>query len=118
MLSRLKKNGLVQGERGTWSITKKGLERLASALPSVRKRGKVNSRTVSKSMIVMFDVPERMRRKRDWLRLELVCLGFEMLQKSVWFGPAPLPPEFIQSLNQMKLLSYLKFFEAREADIV
>ena len=69
-------------------------------------------------MIVAFDVPEHERYKRDWLREELLVLGFEPIQKSVWFGPSPLPENFVRELGSRELLSYLKFFRAREEELV
>jgi DNA-binding transcriptional regulator PaaX len=71
-----------------------------------------------KNLIIIFDIPEKERQKRDWLRGELVALGFVSLQKSVWFGPAPIPKKFIEYLAKMNIISYLKFFKATETDLV
>ena len=71
-----------------------------------------------KNMVIVFDIPEKHKHKRNWLRLELANLGFGLLQKSVWFGPAPLPKTFIRALDELKLLRHLKFFEARETEII
>jgi phenylacetic acid degradation operon negative regulatory protein len=37
--------------------------------------------------IVIFDIPEQTRKKRDALRRELRMVGFKMLQQSVWVTP-------------------------------
>jgi DNA-binding transcriptional regulator PaaX len=37
--------------------------------------------------VVIFDIPERMRKMRDNLRRELAEVGFKQLQKSVWISP-------------------------------
>ncbi len=118
-LSRLKKRGLVENKSGKWRITQKGqvyLEKIRGrfhwplhALKQPRK---------PKNMVTLFDIPERERYKRAWLRVELTRLGFIALQKSAWFGPTPLPKEFINSLHQLQLLPHLKFFKATEADVV
>ena len=116
-LSRLKKRGLVRNTSGVWEITSEGLEFLKNFglkichIPKRLERG-------PKNMIVIFDIPETKERARAWLRIELKHLGFVMLQKSAWFGPAPLPKEFIKSLRRLNILSCLKFFEAKESDIV
>ena len=68
-------------------------------------------------MIVAFDVPERKRSQRDWLRAELKILGFIQLQKSVWFGPAPLPKTFILAVRDIHLLQYIKFYRANEYEV-
>lgn len=118
-LSRLKKKGLVENTQGKWSISKEGKEFLA-----LRGRGikhffptRKLSHKVQKQLIVAFDIPEKKRKYRDWLRFELVALGFELVQKSVWFGPA-LPKEFIEYLNQVKLLEYIRFFKVSEGDLI
>lgn len=117
-LSRMKKQGLVVNRDGIWKITKEGelllKERKSSVIhftPPKRNGGR------QKTMIVIFDIPEKKRLYRDWLRSELIGLGYELIQKSVWFGP-PLPKEFIVYLNDKKLIQYLKFFKATKADII
>lgn len=118
-LYRLKNKGLVSKNGSTWSITKSGREFMRSEnrrLPHTTI--KPSRRKMNKNMIVAFDIPETHKRKRAWLRFELVNLGFKPIQKSVWFGPAPLPEEFIKSLNKLNILSFLKFFRATEEDLV
>ena len=117
-LSRLKKKGYVANEkRGVWNITEAGKKYVLSKLPRLHRTGKKVPAT-AKNMIVVFDIPESKRKMRDWLRIELVALGFEMLQKSVWFGPAPLPEKFIHTLDEWSIAPHLKFFSVHEADIV
>ena len=118
--SRLKKRGLVQNKSSEWKITERG----RAYLDKIRSKFKLPvhvSKKISpkpKNMIVVFDIPEAQKRKRAWLRTELSNLEFAMLQKSVWFGPTPLPKRFLKSLNQLRLIPYLKFFKAEESDIV
>lgn len=118
-LSRLKKKGLVKNTQGKWSISKKGKEFLV-----LRKRGiklfppsKRVFPKAQKQLIVTFDIPEKRRKYRDWLRLELISFGFEPVQKSVWFGPA-LPKEFIEYLGEVRLLGYIRFFKVSENDLI
>ncbi|MFH0905588.1 MAG: CRISPR-associated endonuclease Cas2 [bacterium] len=42
-----------------------------------------------KTRLVMFDIPEKLKANRNYLRTHLVELGFEMCQKSVWFSRLP-----------------------------
>lgn len=116
-LSRLKRMGFVRNDGGMWTVTKKGLKKLSLKKPVHAKR-KIGNPAKEKSLIIAFDIPERQRAKRDWLRIELTNLGFIKLQQSVWLGPAPLPKDFIEALEALQLLRYLKFFEAREAEII
>jgi len=119
-LSRLKQRGLLENKNGKWEITNLG----SNYLDKIRKRLKLPKHTPKqhfgkpKKMIIVFDIPEDQKNKRRWLRIELFNLDFIMLQKSVWLGPTPLSKEFIKSLNDLKLLPYLKFFKASETDIV
>ena len=127
-LSRLKKRGLVENHGGIWMATKKGGEYIVNKIKKMAGQkfiklvhNKYDDRTIKnrpKNMVISFDIPEVYRKKRNWLRIELVSLGFEQLQKSVWFGPMPLPEEFIKFLDEFKILKYLKFFKASYYDIV
>lgn len=119
-LSRLKKRGLLSNEKGTWSITPEGKELLQHKKSQIKRYFPANTRTRStppKTMIIVFDIPEKERNYRDWLRGELISFGFEMIQRSVWFGPA-LPKEFIMYLDGHKLLKYIRFFKAQEKDLI
>lgn len=120
-LSRLKKQGMIERNDFWWCITEKGRnylqKRLVKNLPMHSKLDK--SITLKRrSMIVIFDIPEKLHRKRDWLRYELTQLGFVMLQKSVWFGSAPLPKIFLKNINDLGILRFLRFFRADEANII
>lgn len=116
VLSRLKKRGLVENREGIWRITEQGKEYLSHNLFHPSRETPPDKRP--KNMIVSFDIPERHRKKRDWLRVELRNLGFEMLQRSVWFGRAPLPEDFIHRLKILHILGFIKFFKSEEWDIV
>ena len=62
-------------------------------------------------IIVSFDVPERERRKRDWLRDALRNLGLRMVHKSVWIGKQKLPREFLADLARLRLTDFIEVFE-------
>ena len=115
-LSRLKKNGLVDSRNNYWMIVRKGIDRLRSPERTIRRSAKTPAG--QKNMIILFDIPELEKRKRAWLRAELTLLGFVLLQKSAWFGPGPLPKEFIKKLHSLEILPYLKFFTATESSVV
>lgn len=125
LISRLKRRGLIERRGLFWFMTKKGTqyleEKAEKKLPShtekqtEEQRGSKNKK---KNMIIVFDIPETLRHKRDWLRGELIGLGFIPLQKSVWIGSAPFPRAFIENLSHLDILPYIKFFRAREEEIV
>lgn len=62
-------------------------------------------------IIVAFDIPEREKRKRNWLRQSLCRMGLSMVQKSVWIGRVKLPEDFIESLRHLKLADCVEIFE-------
>ena len=64
--------------------------------------------------IVVFDVPERERRKRDVLRFELISSGFEQLQKSVWIADRPVTEEFIALLDNLRLRNHVHIFTVQK----
>jgi len=120
-LSRLKKRGLVEKKGKMWRITKLGreyLHRASGAFHWPIHSKATRATRAPKNMVIVFDVPEKEKRKRNWLRAELRLVGFTILQESVWFGPAPVPESFAKNVKELQLLPYLKFFEAKEKDIV
>ena len=100
VLSRLKNQGLVERSASKkyakWFITSKGKNRLNSYKIELVKTDGV-------PRLVMYDIPETQRRKRDLLRLELVACSYQQLQRSVWLGYSPLPEKFIQDLKNSGL---------------
>lgn len=101
ILSQLKAQGLVQPapKRGRryWRLTPAGRAALIE-----RRRGTPH-RPDGRKRLVCFDIPERDRAKRRWLRGELIAAGYRQLQKSVWIGETPLPREFVEVLDTLEL---------------
>ncbi|MFH0755476.1 MAG: hypothetical protein V1910_02305 [bacterium] len=117
-LFRLKKCGLIKNESAIWIITEKGKEYLKNKSLKIPHFKYLKIKDKKRNMVIIFDIPELRRKQRTWLRGELLALNFISLQKSVWFGPAPLPKEFIEYLSEINLLPYLKFFKTIEENIV
>ena len=119
-LSRMKRNGLLKNSQRKWTITPEGRELLDGKNSDIKRffsTRKVKVKRTAKSLILVFDIPEKKRRYRDWLRSELVGFDFEQIQKSVWFGP-PLPKEFIEYLEEIDLLKYIRFLKATDEDLI
>lgn len=115
LIYKLKRDGLVKKEvkkdgKYNLSITAKGL----AALREIRRKPNIRYRkTESKRLtIVIFDIPEEQRGKRDRLRETLINLGFKMSQKSVWIGRIKIPRELIEDLREQKIIKYVEIFEA------
>jgi len=56
-------------------------------------------------MIVVFDISEKERKKRDTLRRKLRELGFGMMQESVWISPYHFEDDFREFLETRDLAS-------------
>lgn len=118
LLYRLKKDKLVSQKENRFELTVKGKEKIKALKErklsdlSVKNYKKEKSKKLN---IVIFDIPETDRRKRSWLRLNLISLGFKMLQKSVWAGNYQLPEEFIEDICDHKIDNHVEFFAANKA---
>jgi DNA-binding transcriptional regulator PaaX len=62
-------------------------------------------------VMVLFDIPEKKRKTRNWLRLQLKLWNFEMLQQSVWLGKGPTPKEFTDRLKLLNISECVKIFK-------
>ncbi len=119
MLYKLRKDGLVREDKSKdgriFIITPEGKKKLRimrtrkqdEVLPFPRHQ-KIQSPNFT---LVVFDIPERERRKRVWLRAALFHMGFMMVQKSVWMGKIKIPKQFLDDLRDMKLMPYVEIFE-------
>lgn len=87
-------------------ILQKLRDRKSNALPNTH----YEAREDDDLKIIIFDIPEDERRKRDWLRSALKNLKFSMLQKSVWAGKRKLPPRFLDDLKRQNIISYIDIF--------
>ena len=112
LLGKLKKQGLIESKKSDkgilWTITKAGLSRLM-ILREKRTDYKVESD--NKLKIIAFDIPEKERRKREWLREVLRLLGFKMLQKSLWIGKNKIPEDFLADLRRKNLIEHIHILE-------
>lgn len=119
MLNHLKRQGLVARKgkeiKSPWFLTKLGKEKVQdyrnrrkdpfspSSIDFEQPRG--NGVT-----IVAFDVPEKERKKRDWIRLCLTDMGFRRLQRSVWVAPGQVQEDFMNALRRRNLSGYVHIF--------
>ncbi len=115
LLSHLKKQGFIKKEKKNnesyWAITALGREKFkkikeTACFPKTfykkEKDGGLN--------MIIFDIPEVYKAKRNWLRGVLLGLEFSMLQKSVWVGGNKLPEEFLEDLNGLSLMKFIHIF--------
>lgn len=126
LLSYLQRNGLVAKEvkdKGvSWKITDKGKDkkwRLTYQLTHAEKRITLpvvdySLEKTDQLIVIVFDIPEKDKLKRNWFRDVIKNLQFSPVQKSVWIGQTKIPKELIRELKKLNLLSCVKFFSVVE----
>lgn len=113
ILARLRVQGLVARmgpkKRPMWRISTRGIDFISKTpeydLP----------RPDGVRRIVVFDIPEKERRKRGVIRFELVSAGYTQLQKSVWHGDRPLSADFMERLHDLNLGRHVHIFSIRDS---
>ncbi len=119
LLNYLRKEGFVEkqknkkGRNSFWKITLKGkkkLEWLKKKQNKILPKTKYETQKDNELKIIIFDIPEKERYKRTWLRQNLLALDFSPLQKSVWIGNSQLPEEFLIELKDFSLIPYIEIF--------
>ena len=111
-LTRLRKNGLVENDADTgWHLTSAGKKYMKKKEDSLVQFEHIFKKDAPKNLIVMFDIPETKKAEREWFRWHLKKFNYEMIQKSVWVGPSPLPKQFTDYLNKIDLRDNLKTFK-------
>ncbi len=66
--------------------------------------------------VIIFDIPERMKKWRGYLRKELKNLGFEPLQESVYITPYPVTGDLDEMLKEWNLRKYFRYLTVSEID--
>jgi len=116
-LSRLHKDGFVEKSGEGLILTIKGQKYIKKKIDSLKHFDYKFEKGVPKNLIVMFDIPETKKAEREWLRWHLKRFDYSMIQKSVWVGPSPLPKEFIDYIENIKIKDGFKTFKlAKEYD--
>lgn len=121
ILCRLRKQGLVarrgKRRRSYWSLSAKGkltlegIEPKSNPLAHLPPLDKI-------PRLVIFDIPERERKKRDAIRQELLACDFRQLQKSVWLGYRPLPEDFFGLLDEFNLKKCVHILTVRDTGTI
>ena len=110
-LSYLQKTGLVEDVDSMLQVTPKGQKYIKRKYDSLKQFDFKFSKDKPKDLIVMFDIPETKKAEREWLRWHLKKFNYSMIQKSVWVGPSPLPKEFLDYIQFIKIKDGFKTFK-------
>jgi len=90
-------------------LTDTGLTTLFSKFPRIKFRDWVWD---GQWRVVIYDVEEEVRRLRDRLRSTLRVLGFNFVQRSVWFSPYPVEEEMEAFLRKENLWEKIMIFKS------
>lgn len=109
-LERFQRRNLVGIRRKNgheeWHLTNEG-EKLARRLKSKIAFAKQRAWD-GKWRMIIFDIPEDVRDRRDFLRRELTGLGLHQLQRSVWITPYELPQSFFEIMAELDIGEHLR----------
>ena len=109
-LSRLHKKGYLTNSSSGWSMTKEGRK----YFENLRLLGYISSpfdKNSPDDIVIAFDIPEKNRIVRRWLRNQIKIFGYKMLQQSLWIGPGPLPSSFLKRLEDLNIRKNVKTFK-------
>ena len=111
ILWRLQKKGLVEKKENRYRLTFLGLN-------FVKKSQEKNLEKPwdDKWRIIMFDIPEKRRKDRNWLRAQLINLEYKLLQESVFIGKQPLEENLFKELINRNLYQYIRLLTVGEID--
>ena len=119
LISKMHGDGLIQKDGRAWKITDKGNDkrldwsmkvRYADGYLPTNLRRHYQADRSKQNIIVIFDIPEQERSKRDWLRDVLKNLQFKQLQESVMIGQNQIPEQLIRDLKDIDTLKYIQIF--------
>ena len=84
-------------------LTEEGQKRLKGLFPEFSKIPSWDGNWY----LVNFDIPERLRQKRDIFRENLILLGFGKLQNSVWISPYNFLGDVEKIIKELNLSPYV-----------
>ena len=86
ILWRLQKRGLVSKKKSHYKLTLQGLK----VVRIFQKKEIKEHQWDGKWRLIMFDIPEKRRDERRWLRFQLLIWDYRPIQKSVFIGKQPI----------------------------
>ncbi len=106
-----KKEFIRKSDKGEYFITARGREFLEKQKNILKKFKGEENESSPKDLLIVYDIPENKKKEREWFRFHLKKFNFFMIQKSVWVGPSPLPKDFLEYLDEIKLGDNFKKFK-------
>lgn len=112
---RLQKSGLVKrgGDGGQFFVlTEKGKKEHKSILSKLIIEKRKLEKWDGQWRVLIFDIPEKYRKYRKFLRTELIDYGFEPLQKSVWVSPYRVSENLKDAIEELGIEKWAKIMVA------
>ena len=101
----------------TFQLTKKGSRKALFASVCLSQRIKIKPASWDQTWrVVIFDIREKQRSDRNYLRDVLKGLGFFKLQKSTWVTPYPIPDVLQDVLIEIGVLEHTRIMHVDEID--
>ncbi len=118
-LNSLERRGIIKIYKDTSGekfikLTHKG--QLETLLLKAKQGVNCHGKWDGKWRLVIFDIPEDAREKRNEFRILLKKNSFKGLQASVFISPYPLNREAITYLRESKLIQYIRILKVEEMD--
>jgi phenylacetic acid degradation operon negative regulatory protein len=114
-VSRMCRSGLLRAKRSNrksyYSLTNEGHSLLTEGAQRIFQRKE--SGWDGNWNIVSYSIPERKRKARDKLRLELGLLGYGALGEATWISPYDLTREVKILLKRLNIEEYVNIFSAQ-----
>ena len=105
-LERLIAQGIVCKKKKKFFLSKEG-RKLFEYIGLRRKT--LDKKWDKKYRLVIFDIPEKKRADREWLREELYLLEYVQLQKSVFISKHALPEDIIFEIQKRKMNKFVNY---------
>lgn len=117
-INYLKRKGYIKDAnlkaRKGFLLTKAGEEK---ALKLKYKLLDKKERKDGKWIMIMYDIPEKKKRQRSFLREKLKELGYKKLQNSIWVSPYDVFKETEKTIEEYFLSPYIKIFLIEEINL-
>jgi len=95
-------------------LTEKG--KLRALLDQLAGQYQTQAKWDGKWRLIIWDIPEKSRGDRNYIRRFFKNLGFYRLQQSVFITPYELPVAAVEYLRESGLLSYIRFLRVDKLD--
>jgi len=118
-LRHLNRRGVIEkNKNGIYRLAKHGeKEAFLAHLSTESKMFKPKKqRWDGKWRIIFFDIPEKKRHYRDYLRTILKAVGFKEFQKSTWIYPHPVPNFVKEMLFEENIKHYTRLITTHEIE--